>query len=387
MENAAGDSNKLRPLLDAFEQQYHIHVNLTGIPWDQGWTDIAQYGIYGNGPDISSIGTTWVGSLAAMQALRPFTPQEVRDMGGHEAFFDANWLSGFLPSDSQAWAIPWLGDVMVLYYWKEAFEKAAIGDPAEALGSDAAILETLQKLQACGYPYPLSLTTSRIPVILHETAYWIWNAGGDFMTPDQTRVAFNQPAALEGLKKYFNLRPFISPEALALHSAEDMFIEHKSAIVMSGPLPGTTGRQLHPEWQDQLGIARLPGKAFVGGTSFVIWKYSRHPKEAFDLVRFLGHQPVHFPASPHNHQLPVRREVIGLSITENDAFNRAYVHALQNGKGFPTIRLWGSLEGKLINAIAAIWAERYAHPDDDLDTCLHKYLDPLAQRMDVVLGN
>ena len=109
--------------------------------------------------------------------------------------------------------------------------------------------------------------------------------------------------------------------------------------------------------------------------------------EAFELLQFLGHQPVHFPASPHSHQLPLRREVAGLSITENDVFNRTYVQALQSGQGFPTIRLCGSLEGKLIAAIVDIWAQRYAHPEEDLDTCLHKSLDPLAQRMDVVLGN
>jgi len=97
MECSPGDANKLLPLLDAFEKQYRIHVNLTGINWVKGWTEIAKFGIFGHGPDISTIGTTWIGSLAAMHSLRAFTPQQVRALGGADAFFESNWKTGFFP--------------------------------------------------------------------------------------------------------------------------------------------------------------------------------------------------------------------------------------------------------------------------------------------------
>ena len=72
---------------------------------------------------------------------------------------------------------------------------------------------------------------------------------------------------------------------------------------------------------------------------------------------------------------------------ENDVFHRTFLEALQHGRGFPTIRLWGSVEDKLVHEIATIWAELFANPDQDLDACLHKHFDPLARRLDVVLGN
>jgi hypothetical protein len=68
MEFSARDSKKLLPLLDAFEKEHYIHVNLVGIPSDNGWAEIAKFGIYGNGPDVSSIGSSWIASLAAMFA-------------------------------------------------------------------------------------------------------------------------------------------------------------------------------------------------------------------------------------------------------------------------------------------------------------------------------
>src|SRR5262245_9389562 len=126
MEESAGQTSNLLPLLEAFEKQYSIRVKLTGISWYKGWTDIAKFGIFGHGPDVSCIGTTWIGSLAAMHALRPFNPQQVRALGGADAFFESSWRAGFLPDDPNPWAIPWLGDSMVIYYWKDKLEKAGI---------------------------------------------------------------------------------------------------------------------------------------------------------------------------------------------------------------------------------------------------------------------
>jgi len=387
MENMEGDAQNLLPLLEAFEKQYHIHVNLVGIPWSKGWGEIAKFGIYGHGPDVSSIGTTWVGSLAAMQALRPFSAQQVRAMGGAEAYFKANWESGFLPGDPRPWSIPWLGDAMVFYYWKDKLVEAGISDAEAALSSDTILLETLQKLQAAGIQYPISLTTGNDSVILHETAHWIWNAGGDFVSPDNRHAAFDEPAAMQGLHNYFSLRPYIAQGSLGAANAEGLFVERHSAIQAAGPWLGMLGRQQHQDWGDRLGIAPMPGLAYSGGSSFVIWQYSQHPQEAFELVSFLGNQPAHFPASPHDHQVPVRRDVLHMPLTEDDPFARTYVESLERGKHFPTMRLWGAVEDKLISTIVAIWAERNANPGEDLDACLHKHIDPLAQRLNIVLGN
>jgi multiple sugar transport system substrate-binding protein len=388
MESATGDANHLLPLLEAFEKQYHIHVNLTGITWSKGWGEIAKFGIYGNGPDVSDIGTTWIGSLAAMQTLRPFTEQQIKSLGGAEAFFDAAWQSGFLPNDPTPWAIPWLADVHVIYYWKDALEKAGISDYQSAFASEVALVDTLGRLhKVAGYAYPLDLTTIRMPVILHEAAHWVWSAGGDFISPDNRRLIFNQPAALQGFRNYFSLRPFISPKTFTADSPGSLFNAREAAVFLGGPFPGNIGRMLHPEWGECLGVVQSPGAAFVGGSSFVIWKYSRHPQEAFELVRFLSSQPTRIPASPHDQGLPTRREAVNMPSVETDVFHRTFLQALQRGRGFPTMRLWGSIEDKLIVGTAKIWAELFADPDQDPDACLHQHLDPLAERLNIVLGN
>lgn len=388
MEGAPGEANHLRPLLEAFEKQYHIHVNLVGIPWVRGWTEIAKFGIYGHGPDVSAVGTTWVGSLAAMQALRPFTPQQIRALGGAESFFESSWKTGFLPNDPTLWAIPWLGDAQVLYYWKEALEKAGIQDFDAAFATDAALVGTLEKLQKSGSAHPLALNVTNMDIILHEAAHWIWAAGGDFVSPDFRQVAFNQPAAIQGWKNYFSLRPFISPEWVKTGSASgDSFIARQSAIQLGGPYMGVSELVQRSGPNQELGIALAPQTAYIGGASFVLWQYSLLNQEAFELVRFLSSQPTSIPASPHSQELPTRRDALHMPSVENNAFHRIYLQAMQAGRSFPTMRLWGSIEDKLIVTTAKIWSELFTNPDMDLDACLHHYLDPLAGRLNIVLGN
>jgi multiple sugar transport system substrate-binding protein len=389
MEGAPGDANHLRPLLDAFEKQYSIHVNLIGIPWNKGWGEIAKLGIYGHGPDVSAIGTSWIGSLASMQALRPFTPQQVKAVGGAETFFEANWRAGFLPNDPTPWAIPWLGDALVLYYWKETLEKAGVVDIAAAFSSDTALVKNLEALQKSGIAYPLALNITKQDIVLHEAAHWVWTAGGDFISPDFRTIAFDQPAAMQGWKNYFSLRPFISPKWLDKATASgDSFVAQASAIQMGGPYMATAEIFRHPETRSQrMGIAQAPGAAYVGGASFVIWQYSIRNQEAFELVRFLASQPTSIPASPHSLELPTRRDAVHIPSVENDDFHRTFLQAMQAGRSFPTMRLWGAVEDKLITEIANIWADLFANPDQDLDACLDKHFGPLAQRLNMVLGS
>jgi len=59
---------------------------------------------------------------------------------------------------------------------------------------------------------------------------------------------------------------------------------------------------------------------------------------------------------------------------------------MQTGRSFPTMRLWGSVDDKLIAEIPKIWAGLFADPSQDLDECLHRHFDPLAKRLNIVMG-
>ncbi len=389
MENNEGDAQQLRPLLDIFERENHIRVNLTGITWPQGWAKIAKFGIYGHGPDVSSIGTTWIGSLAAMQSLRPFTAREVQALGGADAFFEPVWRTGFLSKNPALWAVPWLGDVMLLYYWEDALRKAGIHDFVSGFATDAALVETLEKLQKSGFDYPLAINVNSNSIILHEAAHWVWGAGGNFVSADGKQVIFDQPAALQGLRNYFKLRPFISPELLDDMHTRSWFSAEKAVVHFAGPWLGSAAENLN--WAENApGVIALPGPTFVGGSSLVVWQYTIHPQEAFELVNFLATQPAQAPTSVYRHQVPTRCEALQVPLVESDPFHRAYfqyLQSIQRGQSFPTMRLWGAIEDQLRAGLGSIWIDLFANPNQDLDTCIQKHLHPIAQRLNITLGN
>jgi multiple sugar transport system substrate-binding protein len=388
MEGRPGASQKLLPLLEDFEREHQIHVNLKGISWTTGWSEIAKFGIFGHGPDVSCIGSTWIGSLAAMRAIRTFNQQQIRALGGEDAFFPSLWNSMFLSGRDGPYGIPWLGDVMVFYCLKDAMSKAGIQDTQAAFSTDAAFVDTLNKLQKVGYKYPLSLTTTGInPVILHEAAHWLWTAGGEFISNDARSVAFTQPAAMQGWRNYFSLQPYISPESLGVEFVGDLFLTGKSVVHLGGPAFGTVTRKADPKWGGNLNTAPVPGITFVGGASLVVWNYSRRVDEAFELIRFLSAKSVRIPASPHGTEVSTLREALNLPSVKEDIFHRTALQSLQTGRSFPTTRLWGSIEEKIVVSIRNIWLDLFANPGQDLDACIHKHLDPLANSLNTILNN
>jgi len=48
------------------------------------------------------------------------------------------------------------------------------------------------------------------------------------------------------------------------------------------------------------------------------------------------------------------------------------------------MRLWGSIEDKLIAETARMWTELFAKPNLGVDAWLHQHLDPLAKRLNTL---
>lgn len=379
MENSPIEMDALMPVLKAFEAEHHVHVRLTYISWQEGWMEIVKYALYGHGPDLSEVGTTWIGSLARMNALQPFTPQDVQSLGGEQSFFPAAWKSGILPNDSTIWAIPWMGDTHLVYYLPNALEKAGLALQG-AFSGHANFVNTLETLQAGGMAYPLALNTVGTVMCLHEACSWIWEAGGS-ISADGTQVLFNRPEALDGFRNYFNLRRFIAPQPCSIDEALliSRFQQEQIAVTMAGPWLVLGGRTRLPNG-NHLGVTSVPGVPYIGGTSFVMWKHSRHPRETLELVRFISKRPHCLP----ERMLPVHE--MDLLASQDNPASQVFLHSMRAGQSFPALRLWGLIEDKLSKTIGAIWADLFATPQQDLDECLHRHLDPLAQRLNITLG-
>jgi multiple sugar transport system substrate-binding protein len=384
-KHAARSVETLPRLLGEFEQQYGIHVHLEVIPsWTVGWSHLMEMALYHSGPDISEVGDTWVGDLVRMEALRPFKREDVDEITQGASFFDAVWRSSTWDEHGTptVYSIPLVSDVRVVYYRRDLLEKAGVNE-ATAFEDFEHFEKTLSSLKEKGIPMPLALPTRRSHLTIQYIASWIWGAGGDFLSPDGTSLAFDQPQALEGCKAYFHLVRYLSPEARDLEEAEEevVFGSGKAAVLPSGFW--ILSNELAPEVRKNLGVVPMPGMPFVGGHHVVIWNHSRHDSAALKLIQFLQTEEAGKVLYPW----------FGLPIRENGWNNpsfdsklyQVFKTSLLKGRGFPTARLWGLVEKRLMDVYSDIWAEVLKAPESQLDTIVETRLNNLAHRLQLSL--
>ncbi|MFL7794490.1 MAG: hypothetical protein AB8I69_20275, partial [Anaerolineae bacterium] len=145
------ESRSLRNVLDQLDFPGEIYK----MAWEDAWEELAKIGLYRSGPDVSQVGTTWLEGLVASGSVRPFTVGEVNSMGGAAAFFPATWQTVLVPwgQSRKVWAIPWLVDTRVIFYWRDMLEEAGI-DETTAFVTPAQVEETMARLQDSGVEIP-----------------------------------------------------------------------------------------------------------------------------------------------------------------------------------------------------------------------------------------
>jgi multiple sugar transport system substrate-binding protein len=378
----------LRPLLDEFEARHRIHVRLRVLSYETAWQQIVKFALYGHGPDVSQVGSTWISNLVGMNALRPFTDQELAHGDMPSIFLPAIWQSSrSLP----VWAVPWMADVRLIYYRRDWLDQAGI-DAATAFDSPQNLAQTLARLRAYGVALPWAVPTERTLLTMHGIASWVWYAGGDFMRPDGRGVLFTTDETLSGLRAYFDLYPYLlsAPRPLGDPQASELLLAGQAAVTLSGPwtwLGDVLGQD--PEFPISpatVGLALPLDIPFSGAEYLVIWDNARHPAAALQLIYFLTGRQVQATYPCSTGLLPVRLDVLSEPPFTDDPAYQVIVRALRAGRSFPLLTRWGLIEDHLVNALGQIWADILGQPDPDVEAIIQGRLEPLAHRLNLSLA-
>jgi len=379
------------PALDLLPliERVGVKCRLRLMRWESAWNELVRVALDRVGPNVSQIGTTWVGNLAAMDVLRPFTLKEIEALGGSSAFLSSSWETALFVDQPQFWAIPWLATSRVIYYWRDLLEQVGINE-ATAFQSLDHVTETFSRLYASGVAYPWVTQVNNSFFMLHNLTSWVWGAGGDFVTADGRRTLFNAPEARAGLQAYLSLYPYLTPNARELTDPQviKLFLDRRAAVTLSGSwLPADLRRQgAPPELMARLGAALPPGPAFVGGSNLVVWQSTPYPELALKLIQALLSPPVQAEYGQSVGQLPVRLEVLAQPPFSTDPHFQVIVQALKTGRPLPRTPRWGVVEERLVATLTHIVDDLYAQPEEKLEAIISKHLDPLARRLDLILA-
>jgi multiple sugar transport system substrate-binding protein len=390
------DQQVMQSLLAQFTEEYGIKVHLTNMTWGTAWTDFVTMASHGKGPDLSHIGGTWVSSLAIMNALRPFTPKDIEEMGGARAYLAPTWQSGLLFGDARVWAIPWTGYTFVVCYRKDLLEELGIeGDTA--FGTIESLATTVEKLQRSHFEIPWLMPIAPAPYsdLVHMAASWIWEAGGDYIHIDETgeEIIFNSPEAFRGLKAWLELYRVVPAAYTTLnqYDSSNLFAQGKVAAVVadnrfaSSMLAGTANLTV----RKNTGVAPLTRVPWYGGGSLIIWRhtqgYPERERAAVQLVGFLTGKAAEMRWGSEVHSLPSRVEVLKVLYPPGNPLHNAFTLSSEYGRAYPAIPLWRRLEYQIAQGLNQCLLAVREQPTKDIDTILQEHLEPLAERLNLTL--
>jgi multiple sugar transport system substrate-binding protein len=379
----------LRLALEDFEKFHRIRVRLRILSWDTAWPELLKVALYKSGPDVSEIGTSWVGSFISMDVLRQFSKREISTWGRPSVFLPSSWQTRTGLDEAKIWAIPWLTDTRVIYYRRDLLQQAGI-DEQTAFQTSEQFMDTLHHLQESSVAIPLAIPTAQQQLTLHILASWVWTTGGRFISPDGRHVLFHRPEAREGMKAYFDLRRYLVPAAHNLTDNEIniLFGKGEVAIIITGhwELNVIKQREVVPGVIDNLGMAIVPGMPFVGGSDLVVWKRSRQAEAAIALIRHLISQPVQTNAIASKGLLPARCDVFDAPPFTTDPYYRVISESLKKGRGFRATYMWGLIEDKLTATVSKMWTELLANPELGVEEVINQHIEPLARELNHTLA-
>ena len=202
--------------------------------------------------------------------------------------------------DGKLVAVPWFVDAGLLYYRKDLLEKygkevpktwAELADTAKAIvdGEAKAGNSSLQGFVWQGKAYE---------GLVCNALEWIASYGGGSIVDAGGKVTIDNPQATKALEMAKSWIGTISPKGVLSYSEEEsrgVFQSGNAVFMRNWPYAWALANAGDSPVKGKVGVAVLPQgdgsearhAAALGGQNLAVSRYSEHPKEAADLVRYL----------------------------------------------------------------------------------------------------
>jgi multiple sugar transport system substrate-binding protein len=370
-----------------FEQRHQIKVRCRQIAWPEAWNQLIQYGLNSQElcPDLSEIGTTWLGSFHAMEALRPFNGQEIAKIGGAKRFLPAAWQTCIMEPGQAVVGIPWTLDIRLVLYRRDWLQKAGIEEETAFIDIEH-FHNTLRGLQDAGHPFPLGLTTRHtVTRMIHDLACWVWDAGGEIRSDDGRKMLLAQPKSMAGLKAYFGLRKFLNPETAGQEAIDvvNSFTAGQTGVAIVSDLEYRGMKANVPNQAlENLGVAKVMKVPYLGGTTLGIWRYASHVEEALKLIEYLTSSEVGQVLCEQYRTTSANLEAVAQSALAQDPFYPVIRKSLGSGRSFHSGYRWAGIETRLVPVIEQLWQDLRANPKLDVEYEVEKRFNDICTRLE-----
>jgi multiple sugar transport system substrate-binding protein len=296
-------------IAEFMKQHPNIHVTIEQTPWAQYWQKLNTELVAGNAPDVFWDHLAYYPQFAQqgeLMNLSPLIQQDKVDMSQYYPTLVKEWTY-----NGDVYGLPKDWDTICILYNKQIFQKAGLPAPNNLTWNPTdggTFLQLMQKLtvdQNGKHPTDAGFDPKHInqygtvSMNTGQEGYWNFIAmnGGTYLNkPFGQSYEFNQPASVQALQFLVDLinKYHVSPSAAETNNTsgvpEQLFEGGHAATIIAGSweLSSITQSANFP-W----GVVELPAgpKGIISvfnGLTDAIYAKTQHPKEAWELEKWLG---------------------------------------------------------------------------------------------------
>jgi multiple sugar transport system substrate-binding protein len=330
------EGEKLPALAKDFEAANPgVTVKITPVPWDAAHDKLATAIAGRQTPDVSLVGTTWMGEFARAGALDP-TP----DIIDRSAFFPGAWDTTAVNGTS--YGVPWYVETRLIYYRKDLAQRAGVQPPTSWSGLTAFATALQQKANAKWGMYLQPGGQGSWQTFLP----FAWQNGAALADADNKNFTLDSPEMAKALDYYASFfKTGLAPKDLAQGQLEQGFVTGTIGSFVSGPWHlGILADQGGPSFLDKVGLAKMPvekaGTSFVGGGDMVVFKDTKNRDTAWKFVQFLSRPETQVKWYHTASDLPAVKSSWADSALQSDPMLSVFGQQLNDAKSPPTVSTW-----------------------------------------------
>jgi multiple sugar transport system substrate-binding protein len=399
MPNSPQPKEDLQKMVAPFTAKTGVKVDVQEVGWDVQFDRIRNAAVAGEGPDITQAGTTQVPFFAALGGFMDLTDR-VEDIGGKAAYAEGIWNTTQVQGMDGTWAVPWFTEARSIYYRKDVLEKAGV-DPATAFKDLASFKATLQAIKdKVPDVEPFGAPGKKAYDLVHQVMPFVWDQGGAELSEDAKQSTINSPQSQAGVEFMADLITSGLFDKSQLErdgtQVENQFKGGRLAVWIGGPwVLGSIDRTEDDTWSDEarknVGVAPMPtgpgGKAytFVGGSDLMVFKNTKHPEEAWALVKFLSEDQTQVEYAKLLGMFPARLEP-QQQVGDTSENHQAFFQAIQSGRTYAPIPQWGQIENAYKTRFGNILDSAAGVGKDYSEATVKSQLDAAAKEADGLLA-
>lgn len=355
----------MRKVADKFQESHpNIKINIELTPYKQYWTKLETQATGGNLPDVFWINGPNIAKYANANLLAPITDKVKSDNVNLDDFPKS--LVDLYTINGQLYGIPKDWDTTAVWYNKKIFDDAKVPYPTSDWDWNT-MREMAKKLtdKSKGI-YGIAAAQD------DQQGYYntILQSNGSIISDDRKKSGYDEPGAAEGIQCWIDLiKDGSSPTAQQMVETQpsNLFESGKVAMVFQGSwmVPEFLSNEYLKDKVDLVSMPKInKNAAVIHGLSNVMYAKTKHPKEAWEFVKFLAGKEANEIVATSGVVIPAYKPSLQIFLDSHKNVNlKAYTEELDYSVMYPVSKntsKWVTIQDENLKKV---WAGQMSAQD------------------------